>query len=153
METTIPPCASTSRSAPSASLLAAQSTLMGFDFDRGRIDDTAHPFMTTFASNDVRITVRADERFLGEHLFSAMHEAGHALYELGVDPAFEGTPLGDGASNGMHESQSRLWENFVGRGLDFWEGQYAHLQAAFPDQLGRCRWMSSIPRSTTCSRR
>lgn len=110
--------------------------LMGFDFDRGRMDDTAHPFMTTFASDDVRITVRADEHFLGEHLFSAMHEAGHALYELGVDPAFEGTPLGDGASNGMHESQSRLWENFVGRGLDFWEGQYAHLQATFPKQLG-----------------
>ena len=110
--------------------------LMGFDFDRGRIDDTAHPFMTTFASDDVRITVRADEHFLGEHLFSAMHEAGHALYELGVDPAFEGTPLGDGTSNGMHESQSRLWENFVGRGLDFWEGQYPHLQATFPDQLG-----------------
>ena len=110
--------------------------LMGFDFERGRMDDTAHPFMTTFASDDVRITVRADEHFLGEHLFSAMHEAGHALYELGVDPAFEGTPLGDGTSNGMHESQSRLWENFVGRGLDFWEGQYAHLQAAFPDQLG-----------------
>ena len=110
--------------------------LMGFDFDRGRMDDTAHPFMTTFASDDVRITVRADEHFLGEHLFSAMHEAGHALYELGVDPAFEGTPLGDGASNGMHESQSRLWENFVGRGLDFWEGQYARLQATFPQQLG-----------------
>ena len=110
--------------------------LMGFDFERGRIDDTAHPFMTTFASDDVRITVRADEHFLGEHLFSAMHEAGHALYELGVDPAFEGTPLGDGASNGMHESQSRLWENFVGRGRDFWEGQYTHLQAIFPEQLG-----------------
>lgn len=110
--------------------------LMGFDFDRGRIDDTAHPFMITFASDDVRITVRADEHFLGEHLFSAMHEAGHALYELGVDPAFEGTPLGDGTSNGMHESQSRLWENFVGRGLDFWEGQYPHLQATFSDQLG-----------------
>ena len=110
--------------------------LMGFDFDRGRMDDTAHPFMTTFASNDVRITVRADENFLGEHLFSAMHEAGHALYELGVDPSFEGTPLGEGASNGMHESQSRLWENFVGRGRDFWEGQFEHLQATFPDQLG-----------------
>jgi len=110
--------------------------LMGFDFDRGRIDDTAHPFMTTFASDDVRITVRADEHFLGEHLFSAMHEAGHALYELGVDPAFEGTPLGDGTSNGMHESQSRLWENFVGRGPEFWEGQYPHLQATFSDQLG-----------------
>ena len=110
--------------------------LMGFDFDRGRIDDTAHPFMTTFASDDVRITVRADEHFLGEHLFSAMHEAGHALYELGVDHVFEGTPLGDGTSNGMHESQSRLWENFVGRSLDFWQGQYAHLQTAFPEQLG-----------------
>ena len=110
--------------------------LMEYDLDRGRIDDTPHPFMTSFAVDDVRITVRADEHFLGEHLFSAMHEAGHALYELGVDPAFEGTPLGDGASNGMHESQSRLWENFVGRSLDFWDGQYAHLQAAFPDQLG-----------------
>lgn len=111
-------------------------SLMGFDFERGRIDDTAHPFMTSFAADDVRITVRADEHFLGEHLFSAMHEAGHALYELGVDPGLEGTPLGDGASSGMHESQSRLWENFVGRGRDFWEGQYGHLQSTFPEQLG-----------------
>lgn len=110
--------------------------LMGFDFERGRVDDTAHPFMTSFASDDVRITVRANENFLGEHLFSAMHEAGHALYELGVHPKFEANPLGNGASAGMHESQSRLWENLVGRSEDFWFGQYSHLQAFFPKQLG-----------------
>lgn len=110
-------------------------TLMGFDFKRGRIDDTAHPFMTSFASDDVRITVRADKHCLTEHLFCAMHEAGHALYELGIPPEFEATPLGEGASMGMHESQSRLWENFVGRSKEFWEGQYTHLQDAFPVEL------------------
>ena len=107
----------------------------GYDFQRGRQDRTHHPFMTSFSVNDVRITTRFHEDDLGDGLFSTMHEAGHALYELGVDPAFDGTPLGGGASAGIHESQSRLWENLVGRSRPFWEFYYPRLQAAFPAQL------------------
>lgn len=109
----------------------------GYDFTRGRQDKTHHPFMTKFSLNDVRITTRFDETYLAEGLFSTLHEAGHALYELGIDPAFEGTPLADGASAGVHESQSRLWENQVGRSLDFWRHYYPQLQALFPEQLGK----------------
>ncbi len=109
---------------------------LGFDFERGRQDMTAHPFMIRFASSDVRITTRVKRRDLNEALFSTIHEAGHALYELGIDPRFENTPLGEGSSSGIHESQSRLWENQVGRGLPFWEHFYPKLQEAFPRQLG-----------------
>lgn len=108
----------------------------GFDFDRGRQDKTHHPFMTKFSSGDVRITTRVKEGNLGEALFSTMHEAGHALYELGIDPAFEGTPLHGGTSAGVHESQSRTWENLVGRSRPFWQFFYPRLQQAFPSQLG-----------------
>ncbi len=108
---------------------------LGYDFNRGRIDKTHHPFMTKFSLGDVRITTRVKEDFLGEALFSTMHEAGHALYEQGIDRAFEASPLGDGASSGVHESQSRTWENLVGRSRGFWEYFYPRLQAAFPAQL------------------
>ena len=108
----------------------------GYDFDRGRHDVSPHPFTTNFSVGDVRITVRYKENDLNEALFSAFHEAGHAMYEQGVDPAYEGTPLAGGASAGVHESQSRLWENLVGRSLGFWEYYYPRLQAVFPDQLG-----------------
>ena len=108
----------------------------GYDFKRGRQDTTHHPFMIKFASGDVRITTRFDEDDLGGGLFSTMHEAGHALYELGIDPSFEGTPLNDGTSAGVHESQSRLWENVVGRSAAFWQHYYPALQATFPAQLG-----------------
>lgn len=109
----------------------------GYDFERGRCDRTAHPFTTRFSIGDVRITVRFKENDLGEALFSALHEAGHALYEQGIDPAYEGTPLASGTSAGVHESQSRLWENLVGRSRAFWSFYYPRLQAVFPDQLGR----------------
>ncbi len=108
----------------------------GYDVERGRQDKTHHPFMVKFSLGDVRITTKFDERYLGEGLFSTLHETGHALYEQGIDPAFEATPLADGTSAGVHESQSRLWENLVGRSLPFWTGQYPALQAAFPAQLG-----------------
>lgn len=108
----------------------------GYDFERGRQDKTHHPFMTKFALDDVRITTRVQENNLNEALFSTLHEAGHALYELGIDPALEATPLASGASSGMHESQSRLWENQVGRSLPFWKYFYPHLQETFPEQLG-----------------
>lgn len=108
----------------------------GYDFDRGREDLTAHPFTTTFSLGDVRITTRVDEGYLGDAMFSTMHEAGHAMYEQGIRADFEGTPLGGGTSSGVHESQSRLWENLVGRSRVFWQRFYPDLQAAFPEQLG-----------------
>ncbi len=108
----------------------------GYDFERGRQDKTHHPFMVKFSLGDVRITTRVKENDLSEALFSTMHEAGHALYEQGIRPDFEGTPLAGGTSAGVHESQSRLWENIVGRSRGFWEFYYPKLQAVFPDQLG-----------------
>jgi carboxypeptidase Taq len=108
---------------------------LGYDFNRGRVDKTHHPFTTGFSIGDVRITTRVNEKFLGEALFANIHEAGHAMYEQGVDKSLEGTPLANGTSAGVHESQSRLWENVVGRSLGFWEYFYPKLQAEFPKQL------------------
>lgn len=108
----------------------------GFDFQRGRQDMTHHPFMTKFALGDVRITTRVKENNLNEALFSTLHEAGHAMYELGIKMDLDGTPLADGASSGVHESQSRLWENLVGRSRRFWTHYYPKLRQAFPAQLG-----------------
>jgi carboxypeptidase Taq len=108
----------------------------GYDLQRGRQDKTHHPFTTEFSIGDVRITTRVKRDRLGEALFSTMHEAGHAMYEQGVGADFEGTPLAGGTSSGVHESQSRLWENVVGRSRTFWRFFYPRLQAAFPDQLG-----------------
>ncbi|MCL4506909.1 MAG: carboxypeptidase M32 [Chloroflexi bacterium] len=108
----------------------------GYDFDRGRQDKTHHPFMTKFSLGDVRITTRVQEHDLGEAIFSTMHESGHAMYEMGINRAYEGTPLANGTSSGVHESQSRTWENLVGRSRGFWQFFYPKLQAAFPEQLG-----------------
>ncbi len=109
--------------------------LYGYDFNRGRQDKTHHPFMTKFSLGDVRITTRVQEHDLGDALFSTLHESGHAMYEQGIDMAYEGTPLASGTSAGVHESQSRLWENIVGRSRGFWEHFYPKLQQIFPDQL------------------
>lgn len=111
-------------------------TAYGYDFSRGRQDKTHHPYMTKFSQGDVRITTRVKENNLNEALFSTLHEAGHAMYELGINPAFADTPLDSGASSGVHESQSRLWENQVGRSLPFWQYYYPKLQQTFPQQLG-----------------
>ncbi|MBM3152445.1 MAG: carboxypeptidase M32 [Chloroflexi bacterium] len=108
---------------------------IGYDFQRGRLDKTHHPFTITFSTGDVRITTRVREDYLGECLFSNIHEAGHALYEQGSDPKYDGTPLAGGASAGVHESQSRLWENIVGRSRGFWEFFLPKLKKVFPDQL------------------
>lgn len=108
----------------------------GYDFNRGRQDTTHHPFATKFSVGDVRITTRFHEHDLGDGLFSTLHESGHAMYEQGVDPAYEGTPLCSGTSAGVHESQSRLWENLVGRSRPFWAHFYPQLQQHFPEQLG-----------------
>jgi carboxypeptidase Taq len=104
---------------------------LGYDFSRGRLDKTPHPFCTRFASGDVRITTRVNERDLGDALFSTIHEAGHALYEQGVEQSLDGTPLGSGVSAGIHESQSRLWENIVARSEGFWRHFYPLLQQTF----------------------
>ncbi|MBX3245885.1 MAG: carboxypeptidase M32 [Myxococcales bacterium] len=109
---------------------------LGYDFGRGRQDLTVHPFMIRFGAGDIRITTRVDEHDLTDALFGTIHEAGHAMYEQGIAPSFDGTPLGEGASAGVHESQSRLWENLVGRSRPFWERFYPRLQARFPQQLG-----------------
>ena len=108
----------------------------GYDMQRGRLDKTLHPFCTKFAAGDVRITTRVREDDLADALFSTLHETGHALYEQGVDAGLEGTPLGYGASAGVHESQSRLWEIVVARSRGFWEHYYPLLQGTFPDALG-----------------
>lgn len=108
----------------------------GYDFERGRYDITHHPFMTKFSLGDVRITIRYNKNDLGEGLFSFLHEAGHAMYELGINQAYEASPLGIGASAGVHESQSRLWENIVGRSKAFWSHYLPVAQNYFPQQLG-----------------
>ncbi len=108
---------------------------LGYDFERGRQDLTYHPFQTTISLGDVRITTRVDENNLAEALFSTIHESGHAMYEQGVRGELDGSPLGGGVSAGVHESQSRTWENLVGRSLGFWEYFYPQLQAKFPAQL------------------
>jgi carboxypeptidase Taq len=108
----------------------------GYDFARGRQDKTHHPFMTKFSLGDVRITTRVRADDLSEALFSTLHEAGHAIYEQNIDPALEASPLGHGASAGVHESQSRLWENLVGRSRSFWKAFYPSLKKLFPGQLG-----------------
>lgn len=108
----------------------------GYKFDRGRQDKTHHPYMTKFSLGDVRITTRVNEHDLSEALFSTMHEAGHAMYEQNIPLDFEGSVLANGASAGMHESQSRLWENLVGRSWGFWTYYFPRLQETFPSQLG-----------------
>jgi len=108
----------------------------GYDLSRGRQDVAVHPFCTNFSRNDVRITTRFNPNWLNPALFGTMHEAGHAMYEQGVAPALEGTPMASGTSLGVHESQSRMWENMVGRSKGFWSWALPQLQAIFPDQLG-----------------
>jgi carboxypeptidase Taq len=107
----------------------------GYDFKRGRQDKTAHPFMTKLGRGDVRITTRFRDDDLSDGIFSTLHEAGHAMYEQGVDDALDGTPLFGGTTSGVHESQSRLWENLVGRSRPFWGHWYGSLQSAFPNAL------------------
>ena len=123
---------------------SAMAERIGFDTARGRFDTTVHPFEVSFTRNDVRITTRVSETYMPMCLFGALHEAGHALYEQGVDPAYTRTPLATdlltlyavgGVSFGAHESQSRLWENHVGRSRAFWANHFGELRTVFPDQL------------------
>jgi carboxypeptidase Taq len=107
----------------------------GATWEHFRLDRTVHPFCSSFATTDIRMTTRYSEHDL-HSLFSSMHECGHGLYERGVDQALERTPLCSGVSSGLHESQSRLWENVVGRSAPFWRWLYPELEAAFPGVLG-----------------
>jgi carboxypeptidase Taq len=107
----------------------------GYDFDRGRLDISPHPFTIGMDIGDTRITTRAKEDALGEALFSIMHEAGHGLYEQGIHAGLASTLLARGTSSGVHESQSRLWENVVGRSWRFWTFFYPRLQDAFAGTL------------------
>lgn len=109
----------------------------GFDWEHGRQDRSVHPFTTSFSSDDVRITTRFDPENGLSALFSTMHECGHGLYDQGVSPAYQRTSLAGAASLAIHESQSRMWENLVGRSLDFWSYFYPQLQRTFPDQLAK----------------
>ena len=116
-------------------LAARIAASFGYDYRRGRQDLTAHPFMISFGHDDVRINTRFEPDDLARGLFSTMHEAGHGIYEQGLDPALAGTPLGSGTSAGVHESQSRLWENLVGRSYGLWSQWFPALAAQFPKQL------------------
>ncbi len=109
----------------------------GYDFNHGRLDRTVHPFAQSISKYDVRITTRYSPNFLSMALFGTMHEAGHAMYEQGISDKYHRTPLGDAISLGIHESQSRMWENLVGRSLNFWQGAYPKLQKIFPKQLDK----------------
>ncbi len=111
-------------------------TAFGFDWSRGRQDKSVHPFATAISADDVRITTRWVEGEPLSLLFGTMHETGHGLYEQGVSRSHHRTSLEGGASLGVHESQSRLWENLVGRSRPFWEHFFPALQARFPSQLG-----------------
>jgi carboxypeptidase Taq len=106
----------------------------GYDDDNWRLDPTVHPFASGTGVTDIRITTRYFHEHLGG-LFGTMHEFGHGLYERQVDPALERTPLARGVSLGMHESQSRMWENLVGRSLPFWRHFFPRLQELYPGEL------------------
>ncbi|MBO8163221.1 MAG: carboxypeptidase M32 [Brevibacillus sp.] len=108
---------------------------IGYDFEAGRLDKSVHPFAISIAPTDVRITTRYDQNHFNVALFGCIHEAGHAIYEQNISLDLLWTPLCDGASMGIHESQSRYWENMVGRSRRFWDHFYPDLVKAFPAQF------------------
>jgi len=108
---------------------------IGFDFQNGRLDVAAHPFCSGFGPGDCRLTTRYDENHFNGAFFGTLHEAGHGIYEQGLDVAHFGTPMGHSTSLGIHESQSRMWENFVGRSRSFWIHFFDPAKAAFPEAL------------------
>lgn len=108
---------------------------LGFDFERGRLDTTAHPFFSPIGPGDCRITTRYNQYDLGDALFAALHELGHGLYEQGLDPQHYGTPMGEAMWMGIHESQSRLWEKLIGQSLPFWRHFFPRAREMFHDTL------------------
>lgn len=113
----------------------AAAVAIGFDFAAGRLDTTAHPFCSGFGPGDCRITTRYNPKFFNESFFGVLHETGHAMYEQNLPEAHFGTPLGVACSFGIHESQSRLWENQVGRSRPFWNHFFPRLKQTFPAAL------------------
>ena len=109
---------------------------VGFDFARGRLDVTAHPFCTAPGPHDCRITTRYEEHHFPCAFFGTLHEAGHGIYDQGLPSGLFGLPPGEAVSMGIHESQSRMWENLVGRNRRFWDYFYPAAQSTFPDALG-----------------
>jgi carboxypeptidase Taq len=112
------------------------SAAIGFDLDAGRIDITTHPFCSGLGPGDTRITTRYNPNHVGQAFFGIMHETGHALYDQGLDPKHYGLPMGDAISLGIHESQSRMWENLVGRSKSFWVYFFPMVQKLFWESLG-----------------
>lgn len=110
---------------------------VGYDFQAGRQDISTHPFTINFGHQDVRVTNRFNTTDLASSIFSAIHEGGHGLYELGISDTIGSSVLAGGASLGIHESQSRTWENIIGRSLNFWRYWTPYLQVEFPNQLGK----------------
>lgn len=124
---------------------AAQA--VGFDFAKGRLDTSTHPFCSMIGPGDTRMTTRYDEHNIGDAFFSVLHETGHGLYDQGLLAEHYGTPCGEYVSLGIHESQSRLWENLVGRGAPFWQWMLPHFRTQFPEQLSDVSdadWMFAI---------
>jgi len=109
---------------------------IGYDFEKGRLDVTVHPFCTGIGPGDVRITTRYNPNHFGQAFFGILHEAGHGIYEQELDPERYGTPGGDSVSLGIHESQSRMWENLVGRSKSFWKHFFPKAQKIYPKALG-----------------
>ena len=112
------------------------ASLIGFDFQRGRVDTVTHPFCTRIGPDDVRISTRYNPNYFPEAFFGILHESGHGLYEQGLEKEYFGTPMGSTVSLAVHESQSRLWENLVGRSYGFWKFFYPQVQSTFQDALG-----------------
>lgn len=110
---------------------------LGYDFEAGRQDISEHPFSTSFSPQDVRVTTRVKEDNLYDMIWSCIHECGHALYEQGLSSEQYGMPCGSAVSLGIHESQSRFYENNIGRSLSFWKLNYNSLQKSFPNELGQ----------------
>ena len=113
----------------------AASAAIGFNFNSGRIDITTHPFCTTIGAGDVRITTRYNPNHIGQALFGILHESGHGMYEQGLDRQYSGLPMGEAISLGIHESQSRMWENMVGRSKPFWSYFFPRAQQIFREAL------------------
>jgi carboxypeptidase Taq len=108
---------------------------LGFDFQRGRLDTTVHPFFSSIGPGDCRITTRFSATNFCDSFFGVLHEVGHGLYEQGLDPEYYDTPMGESASLGIHESQARLWENAVGRSRAFWQHLLPRARRLFPEAL------------------